>query len=90
MNSSLVFAIADEMTGLDESYQFIIYDQTFPIQFTLISVKAINRSHENVVFTVTITYQDDTLLWTGMTASQKIIFGDLNRISVDLSIAGKI
>ena len=90
MNSSLAFAIADENTGLAESYQFIIYDQTFPIQFTLISVKSINRSHQDVAFTVTITYQDGTSLWTGITESNTIIFENLNRISVDLSIAGKI
>jgi hypothetical protein len=90
VNSSLAFSIADEKTTLYQSYQFIIFDQSFPIQFTLLSINAITQSSQNIVFTVTITYYDGTTLWVGNTENNRIIVQTLNRLDMNLTITGKI
>ncbi|CAF4382413.1 unnamed protein product, partial [Rotaria sp. Silwood2] len=83
---NLVFAIADQTSGLDESDQFIIFDQTFPIHFTLLAIKSINQSHQNVLFTVTITNHDGTVLWAAATENNQIIYGQLNRLNINVTI----
>ncbi|CAF3913632.1 unnamed protein product, partial [Rotaria sp. Silwood1] len=88
--ANLVFAIADQTSSLDESDQFIIFDQTFPIHFTLLAIKSINQSHQNVLFTVTIINHDGTVLWAATTENNQIIYGQLNRLNINVTITGNI
>jgi hypothetical protein len=56
----------------------------------MLNVKSVTHSYENVVFTVTITSLDGTVLWEAVTKNNKIIFGELNKFDIAVSIAGKI
>lgn len=56
----------------------------------MLSVTAVTQSYQHVVFTVTITYPDGTVIWAAVTTNNKIIFGELNRLDISLSSAGKI
>ncbi|CAF1179487.1 unnamed protein product [Rotaria sordida] len=84
--TNLVFTIADQTSGLDESDQFIIFDQTFPIHFTLLAIKSIKQNHQNVLFTITITNHDGTVLWIASTENNQIMYGQLNRLNINVKI----
>jgi hypothetical protein len=88
--SNLAFVLDDPVTKLAESDQFIIFDQTFPIQFTMLNVQSITENNQNVAFTVSITYLDGTVIWAATTTNKRIMYKQLNQLDIGLSIAGKI
>jgi hypothetical protein len=89
-NTNLAFSMVDSQSGLDEAYQFILFDQVFPIEFTLLNVQAISQSHDNVAFTVTISWYNNIVIWSQLIENTRIIKNDLNKVDFYVTLASKI
>ena len=87
--SNLALLVNNQATNLSESIQFTIFDQTFPLEFTMLNTQKITASNQDIVFIVTITYPDGTIIWQSMIQTNKTIFDQLNRLDIAVSIAGK-
>lgn len=55
----------------------------------MLNIQSVTASFENVVFSVTITYLDGTVVWEAVTTNNMIVFEELNRLDINLSLAGK-
>lgn len=85
----LDFTISHENTGLIGSNRFTIYDQRFPLQFTIFDTQAINESYQSIIFSVSISRSNNTVLWASTTENNRITYGVLNRIETRVVNAGK-
>jgi len=84
VGSNLAFSIDDDANGIHKSYQFLIYDQTFPIQFTLINVQEITADAKNVSVSVIITFLDATPIWSSIT-QRSFYYRKLNQFNITLN-----
>jgi hypothetical protein len=87
---NLAILVDNQAINASQAVQFTIFDQTFPIQFTMLNLQKITANNQNIVFTVTITYFDATVIWDTITASTGILVGTLNKFNFYLARAGKI
>lgn len=87
--SNLAIVVNSQVSGLSESIQFTIFDQTFPLEFSMLNVKKINANNQNILFVATISYLDGSVIWQALIESNKTIFNQLNRLDIAVSVAGK-
>ena len=87
--SNLALVINNQALNASESVQFKIFDQKFPLEFTMLNVKTITGNNQTIVFIVAITYPDGNVIWQSTIESNQIKHNKMNRLNIEVSIVGK-
>lgn len=87
--ANLALVVANQDTNQSESFQSILYNRKFPIEFVLMNLDIIANNQNGMGFSVSIMDDMGNLLWQETTA-QIIRQNQINHININLTRAGRI